>query len=265
MAIPPSPRLGLPAPSETDPADVPIDIKALRDALDAITSVFLQGAQGAMPAAGVPGRWYFATDTKTIYYDDGTAWQTPTASAGDLKVSGGSRTPSGYLLCDGTAYARTDYSNLYSVIGVAFGAGDGTTTFNVPDLRGRVPMGAGAGAGLTARALGARGGEESHLLTAAEMPSHGHGVSDPGHAHSLADPGHAHSIANYFTAPNGANNLTAGTNFNARQNQVYATGGSGTGMGVYGAVTGIGIAAAGGGGAHNVVQPFQAVNWFIKT
>ena len=259
----PSTRLHLPAPSDTDPADVPVDILALRDALDAITAVFLQGAQGAMPAAGTPGRWYFATDTKTVYYDDGATWQTPTAAAGDLKVSGGSKVPTGYLLCDGAPYARTDYANLYSVIGVAFGAGDGTTTFNVPDLRGRVPMGAGAGAGLTARALGARGGEESHVLSAAEMPSHGHGVSDPGHAHALADPGHAHGTyarADINTGNTG--NWIAVTGWGGGGGGTAA---AGTGMGVYGAATGIGIAAAGGGGGHNVVQPYQAVNWFIKT
>lgn len=258
-----SARLKLPAPSETDPADVPVDIVALRDALDTITSVFMQGAQGAMPAAGTPGRWYFATDTKTIYYDDGTAWQTPTAAAGDLKVSGGSRVPSGYLLCDGAPYARTDFANLYSVIGVAFGAGDGTTTFNVPDLRGRMPMGAGAGAGLTARALGARGGEESHVLGVGEMPSHAHGVSDPGHAHALADPTHAHAMQGRADINTGnTGNWIAVVGWGVGGG---GTGASGTGMGVYGAVTGIGVQANGGSAGHNTVPPFQAVNWFIKT
>ena len=62
--------------------------------------------------------------------------------------------PRGFLDCDGAEVSRTTYDRLYARIGTIFGEGDGSTTFNLPDLRGRVPMGSGQGAGLTNRAIG---------------------------------------------------------------------------------------------------------------
>ena len=88
----------------------------------------------------------------------------------------GSSSPTGWLLCDGTAVSRTTYSALFGVISTTYGAGDTSTTFNVPDLRGRTPIGAGTGAGLTARTLAATTGVESVTLTAAQsgLPAHTH-------------------------------------------------------------------------------------------
>jgi len=93
----------------------------------------------------------------------------------------------GWLECNGTAVSRVTYATLFGYIGTTFGAGNGSTTFNLPDLRGRIPMGAGTGAGekssgtgtptgtpLTARTVGQWGGREGHQLTTAEIPSHSH-------------------------------------------------------------------------------------------
>lgn len=88
-----------------------------------------------------------------------------------------------WKLCDGTALSRSTYATLFAALGTAHGTGDGSTTFNLPDLRGRTPIGAGTGSGLTARTLGQAIGEESHQLTSAEMTSHTHGVNDPKHHH----------------------------------------------------------------------------------
>ena len=82
--------------------------------------------------------------------------------------------PSGWLLCDGSAVSRTTYANLFATIGINFGGGDGINTFNLPDSRGRSPVGAGRGTALTNRILGQAFGEENHTLTIAEMPSHQH-------------------------------------------------------------------------------------------
>ena len=95
--------------------------------------------------------------------------------------------PSGWLLANGDAVSRTTYGSLFSAIGTTYGTGNGSTTFNLPDLRGRLPMGVGTGVGLnasgtgvtsgsamTARALGAWFGEETHLLTTSELASHSH-------------------------------------------------------------------------------------------
>lgn len=100
--------------------------------------------------------------------------------AGTIVLYAASSAPGGWLLCDGSAVSRTAYNALYAAIGTNFGIGDNLTTFNVPDLRGRVALGTGAGAGLTSRALAASGGSES--IT--EVPPHTHNISDPGHYHT---------------------------------------------------------------------------------
>lgn len=96
--------------------------------------------------------------------------------AGLIAAYGGAVAPSGWLLCNGEAFSRTTYADLFAAIGTSFGGGDGVTTFNVPNILGRSIVGAGSGSGLTPRALGAAGGEENHLLTITEMPSHSHGL-----------------------------------------------------------------------------------------
>lgn len=107
-----------------------------------------------------------------------------------------------WQLCDGSAISRTTFATLFARLGTAHGAGDGSTTFNVPDLRGQFVVGVGQGSGLTNRALGANGGEESVTLSATQMPSHTHsGTTDSGgvaHTHSVSGTsgsggGHSHS------------------------------------------------------------------------
>jgi len=79
--------------------------------------------------------------------------------------------PSGYLLCDGSAIARTGtYAALFAVIGTTYGSGNGSTTFNLPDLRSRLPIGAGTGTGLTNRVAGTTYGTETHTLASGNMP-----------------------------------------------------------------------------------------------
>lgn len=109
-------------------------------------------------------------------------------SAGTIIPYGGSSAPSGFLLCDGSAVSRTTYSILFGVIGTTFGVGDGSTTFNLPDLRGRVPagkdnMGGSAASRLTSttmspdgNTLGATGGAQTHTLVTSEMPAHAHRI-----------------------------------------------------------------------------------------
>jgi len=110
---------------------------------------------------------------------------------------GGQYPPAGWLLCDGQPYSRAAYSALYSALGGAsspWGQGNGSTTFNVPDLRGRTSIGTGQGSGLSYRALGLTGGEENHVLSVSELAYHTHGINDPGHGHSVYDPQHAHAV-----------------------------------------------------------------------
>lgn len=90
---------------------------------------------------------------------------------GDLKTIPHDTIPSDWLLCDGSAISRATYSTLFSLIGTDYGIGDGSTTFNLPDLRGRVVVGSGTGSGLSNRVLAATVGAETHQLSIAELPS----------------------------------------------------------------------------------------------
>jgi len=103
--------------------------------------------------------------------------------AGVIMIWATNTPPSGWLLCDGSAVSRTTYASLFSIIGSTYGAGDGSTTFNLPNMQGRVPV--GKSTEVEFNALGQKGGEKTHTLTIAEMPAHTHptawgGGSSPG-------------------------------------------------------------------------------------
>jgi microcystin-dependent protein len=150
---------------------------------------------------------------------------------GTVQSFAGSVAPNGWLLCNGQTISRTTYISLFTVIGTTFGAGDGVTTFILPDMRGRISVAAGAGPGLTNRVLGAIGGEENHTLTIAEMPSHTHDYVDTFRTGNQG-------TDNAFNSETAANETTT--------NQSKTT------------------AATGGGAAHNVMQPYVVLNHIIK-
>ena len=118
---------------------------------------------------------------------DGSNWVTANTEgspSGIMTPFAGATAPAGWLLCDGTAVSRTTYAKLFAVISTAYGVGDGSTTFNLPDMRGRLPLGQDDMGGTSANrvthaqadSLGGSEGSETHVLTAAEMPSHDHTV-----------------------------------------------------------------------------------------
>ena len=139
---------------------------------------------------------------------------------GTIMPYAGTTAPSGYVLADGSALSRTTYKNLFTICGVAYGSGDGSTTFNVPDLRGRVPVGKNAA---TFSTLGATGGTETETLSIAQIPPHTHSGNV------------------------GSGSVGGG----------YAAGSAQT----YNPTTG----STGGGGSHNNIQPYQVINYVIKT
>jgi microcystin-dependent protein len=150
---------------------------------------------------------------------------------GSVQSFAGSEAPFGWLLCNGSTILRSTYPSLFSVIGTIYGAGNGVTTFTLPDMRGRISVAAGAGPGLTNRELGAIGGEENHTLTIAEMPSHTHDYVD------------TYRNGNQGT-DNAFNTQTAADDGVVNQGKTTA--------------------ATGGGVAHNVMQPFVVLNHIIK-
>lgn len=219
---------------EATGADVPASFREFTDSLDEA----LTGSAGQLLIAqeGDIAKWVAMKGDATLAADGTMSLAAAVAKAlvpvGTILATGRSSAPDGYLLCNGAAVSRTTYKALFEAIGTTYGSGNGSTTFNLPDLRGRVPVGVDGTAGRMSAndELGKSGGEERHKLTEAEMPSHSHGPP----------PGTSTFIAG----------LAGG----------IITSGGGTAILTSAAST----AASGGGGSHNNMQPYQIVNYIIK-
>ena len=101
---------------------------------------------------------------------------------GSIKMWPSAAVPSGWLICDGSVVSRTTYATLFALIGTSFGAGNGTTTFNLPDFKGRSPIGLGisdAPNAITTFVAGGKYGEERHVQTLAELAPHSHTYTGP--------------------------------------------------------------------------------------
>ncbi len=120
----------------------------------------------------------------------GTIQMYPLATAPTATTNGGT-----WLACDATAISRTVYSVLYGIIGTTYGVGDGSTSFNLPDLRSRVPVGYNVDtiSGRSTRAIAEGSGTESHTLLDAEIPKHTHPITDAGHIHATTEVAHTHT------------------------------------------------------------------------
>jgi len=157
---------------------------------------------------------------------------------GEIITWAGSTSPDPkWLMCDGASLLRADYPALFAAIGVIYGSADGSH-FSLPDLRSRVGIGAGTGAGLSSYTLGQQSGEETHTLTTAETPSHSH-----------TDTGHTHTEGNALPALGAA---LVGVPIPAAIPSI--------------GVTGVGFASisnTGSNGAHNNIQPVLALNFLI--
>ena len=92
---------------------------------------------------------------------------------GEIRMFAGNFAPRGWAFCDGQLLAVSQNDALFSLLGTIYG-GDGRTTFGLPDMRGRIPIHAGQGPGLSQRRLGAKGGAENVTLTVNQLPSHTH-------------------------------------------------------------------------------------------
>lgn len=180
--------------------------------------------------------------------------------------------PAGWLFCDGSEFLRTGAGlALFNVIGTTYGVGNGSTTANLPDLRGRVPVGApgatgriptGYFGGFSSLAIGAVGGQAIHSLEETELPPHVHTLTDPGHGHSQTQSTHLHTynrptvsytvnagvqqavwtaaVTSDTTSPNNANVSAIAANF-----------------------TGITMGSIGSGLDFNIMQPSLLINTYI--
>lgn len=194
----------------------------------ALTST-ITASELAITGNGTAGQTVISDGDGTFSFRDGF-------SSGMLVPYAGTSAPTGFLMCGGQAVSRTTYSDLFAVIGTTYGAGDGSSTFNLPDLQGRVVAGkddmSGSSAdrltnqtgGLNGDTLGATGGSETHTLDVTQIPAHTHDYKK-------------HTSLG-----------ASGSGGNAQLSQTDAA-----------------TESTGGGQAHNNVQPTIILNYIIKT
>jgi len=174
---------------------------------------------------------------------------------GTIVLFAGSVVPEGWLLCDGSAVSRTQYARLFQVIGTTYGAGDGSTTFNLPNLRGRVPVGLDT-AQSEFDTLGKTGGVKSVTLTVSQMPAHDHGIA----SYSISNDVHSHSyiksrVYTNFCIADGSSYAKLADDYTS-----YTTSSDGSHSHSARGYTD----NTGGGQAHNNLQPYLVLNCIIK-
>ena len=244
------------------------DIAAgLTDSLAADGQTTMTGGIKAFPGSASGPAYTFASSPTDGFYLSGThqiglaingafvgffnangfntvAGQPTGAPIGAIQDFAGSSAPAGWYLCYGQNVSRTTYASLFAVIGTTYGAGDGLTTFGLPDCRGRATFGQDnmggtpanritvAGGNFDGTVLGGTGGQQNQTLTTAQLASHSHGLTggtatDSGHTHAITDPGHVHTISPVSTVDGGG------------VTKIVAQGVGGTGTSVASNTTGI--------------------------
>jgi microcystin-dependent protein len=265
-----------PTPSDflvfADVSDTNIDRKATIGNIVRANGV-INGATSASPA--VADEFLFgdnsdSNNTKKATLADLIAL-VPTVPTGSLTPYAGSAAPSGWLMCYGQEVNRTTYATLYALIGTTYGSGDGSTTFNLPDLRGRVAAGkdnmGGTSAdrltnqsgGVDGDGLGNVGGDETHALVAGENAAHTH---DSGTLVTASSGSHSHTL-DFSSSGTGGND---GFQTSSLRNSISSTNSelvNSAGSHTH-AMTGA-TASQGSGTAHNNVQPTIILNYIIKT
>lgn len=215
---------GVPSFTDSLPGAVQVSVNSLNSGTGASSSTFWRG----------DGMW-----------ESISAGEVPTGSIIDYAGTG---SPTGYLLCDGSAVSRATYSALFTAISTTWGVGDGSTTFNLPDLRRSVTVGSGGtGTAVLGNAVGDTGGEEAHAQTLSELASHSHTFS--GSASTVYD-GLSNNPISY---------VGGGTT-----GSLIAHNSGNISFPLYTTATGT-IGSSGSGTAANVIQPSAIVQKFIKT
>lgn len=160
---------------------------------------------------------------------------------GDIRLFAGNFAPAGWVICDGRLLAISENDALFAIIGTTYG-GDGVTTFAVPDLRGRLPVGQGNGPGLSPRVIGQKYGVESVTLLTTQIPSH------------------SHSFSASTSAPSTSPSPTGTVFAHSDTDKIYVSSPSGPMPETMNAAT---VQATGGSQPHNNVMPTTAINYIL--
>lgn len=198
---------------------------------------------------------------------------------GEIIPYGGSTVPEGFLACDGSAVSRDDYAELFAVIGTTWGSGDGSTTFNLPDMSGKVGLGVSSG-----YTLASSGGTETVTIGQASMPSHSHTIPQHTHANTLAakTPSLSHTVSTQpsfkYTRLDSTHEERTGSTRTAystrsssssmsQSTNMSVTAHAATACTVSGSITNCAAmtsGSAGSGGAHNNMMPYLALTYIIR-
>jgi len=163
---------------------------------------------------------------------------------GEIRLFAGNFNPNGWMFCNGATLPISEYETLFQLIGTTYG-GDGESTFNLPDLQGRLPVHQGTGSGLSTYIIGETGGVEEVTLTAQQTPIHNHTPMTTGAAGTAATP-----LSNCFADCNATQSNAYFTPFDGAQPQV----------GLKGAT----VQTTGGSQPHNNIQPTLAISYIIS-
>ncbi|ATL48362.1 phage tail protein [Chitinophaga caeni] len=179
-----------------------------------------------------------------------------------IKIFGGNYAPTNFMFCQGQLLAINSNEVLYAIIGNTYG-GNGVTTFQLPDLRGRTPIGQGQGPGLTNRTLGERSGAETVTLLLNQMPAHTHGVMNVSAKLPVS------SATGTSNIP-GDNKVLAsiprvGSGPTARPVLAYAEAGATADTYLQGGSVQATVNTTGGNQPHNNMQPYLTLNFIICT
>jgi len=217
---------------------------ALTGALSATTGTFSGAISSVSPTfTGTPTAPTAAAGTNTTQLATTAFVQANNAPTGALIMWPTATAPTGYLLCDGTAVSRTTYAALFSLVGVTFGSGDGSTTFNVPNYTNRMPYGTTVGAtGGTADAIVV---SHSHSFTGSALGNHDHTML----FHQSSKSGNA--------TPYMLSNPTLGENFQGDLTLTTSSSSAGTPSGS--------ISTTGSSGTNQNLPPYLGINFIIKT
>lgn len=231
----------------------------------------LPGATNVRTVYSINGDLWYNNDSGTpVQVTSGTSVATPSSPvlpAGVVLPWAGVSAPSGYLLCDGSAVSRTTFSTLFANIGTTYGVGDGSTTFNLPNMLGRTPVGAGTYTdpvlGSTTRTLGTSAGAASHTLSVSEMPSHNHGGATGSHVHQMFTPS---ATGTQRLPAEGGDSVEVISNQGGDFSYTMSgrIGGATPTAGQTNSATSS-ISAQGGGSSHNNMQPYLVLNYIIKS